>query len=94
MHLFLQSWTEGEVPEEFALLLTPERGGLNEELLSRGTTTQEWAQAWQTILATKTHGSPSASFTLGAVHAGRPSKCRKGRRRRRSQSSPGTPQDR
>jgi hypothetical protein len=54
MHLFLQSWTEGEVPEEFALLLTPERGGLNEELLSRGTTTQEWAQAWQTILATKT----------------------------------------
>ncbi len=57
LHLFLQAWTEGEVPEEFALLLTPERGGLNEELLSRGTTTQEWARAWQTILATKTSWS-------------------------------------
>jgi hypothetical protein len=54
LHLFLQSWTEGEVPEEFALLLTPERGGLNEELLSRGTTTQEWAYAWQAILSAKT----------------------------------------
>jgi hypothetical protein len=57
LHLFLQAWTDGEVPEEFALLLTPERGGLNEELLSRGTTTQEWAQAWQTILATRTSWS-------------------------------------
>jgi hypothetical protein len=57
LHLFLQAWTEGEVPEEFAVLLTPERGGLNEELLSRGTTTQEWAGAWQTILATRTSWS-------------------------------------
>lgn len=57
LHLFLQSWTEGEVPEEFALRMTPEQGGLNEELLSRGTTTQEWVRAWQTILATKTSWS-------------------------------------
>ncbi|WP_025660149.1 hypothetical protein [Rhizobium sp. IBUN] len=78
LHLFLQSWTEGEVPEEFALLLTPERGGLNEELLSRGTTTQEWAWAWQAILSTKTAWSSVSELWRALSAPGAPFSVPKG----------------
>lgn len=54
MHLFLQSWTGGVVPEDFAEVMAPTAGGLNEELISRGTTSEEWSAAWRSILSTKT----------------------------------------
>ncbi|CAK07653.1 conserved hypothetical protein [Rhizobium johnstonii 3841] len=54
MHEFLQAWTGGEVPEEFAVPCEPQAGKLNEEALAPGMTQSQWTQTWSSILETKT----------------------------------------
>lgn len=54
MHAFLQAWTGGEVPEEFAVLCEPSAGRLNEEAIAPGTPQAQWSEVWWAILGTRT----------------------------------------
>ncbi len=54
MHEFLQSWIGGEVPNSFAADRLPMAGALNQELLGKGFSQEEWSGAWRSILATRT----------------------------------------
>lgn len=54
MHEFLQSWIGGEVPDSFASERSPIAESLNQELLGRGFSQEEWSGAWQSILGTRT----------------------------------------
>ncbi|MGN6306789.1 MAG: hypothetical protein ACTHNH_18360 [Mesorhizobium sp.] len=54
MHEFLQSWIGGEVPNSFADEMSPEARTLNQELLGRAFSQEEWSGAWRSILGTRT----------------------------------------
>lgn len=54
MHEFLQSWLGREVPDNFACERSPIAGNLNQELLGRGFSQEEWSGAWRSILGTRT----------------------------------------
>jgi len=54
MHDFLQSWIGGEVPYSFASERSPIAASLNQELLGRGFSQEEWSGAWSSILVTRT----------------------------------------